>query len=116
MENIKQSHYDLIGVRPDATQDAIENACLSLGELYRPDRNPGDVYCAVKFSAVEKAYLVLSNPVTREAHDRLLVLGAESPGWVAEHSQTRPPKLVELAAEVVKRPLRTLWYTFSGQL
>ena len=82
MENIRQSHYDLIRVRPDASQDEIEKACLSLGELYRPDRNPGDAYCAAKFSALETAYLVLCNPVTREAHDRHLGLTAQSRGRV----------------------------------
>jgi curved DNA-binding protein CbpA len=72
MENITQSLYDVIGVRFDATHDEILNACLSLGELFRPDHNPGDEYCAARFAAIERAYLVLCNPETREAHDRHL--------------------------------------------
>lgn len=114
MENIRQSHYDLIGVRADASQDEIENACLSLGELYRPDRNPGDAYCAARFSAIEKAYLVLSNPATREAHDRDLGHAAESFVRVHELGQHRQPKFVDLAAGVVRRPIRALWQTVAG--
>jgi len=116
MGNIRQSYYDLIGVQPDASQDEIEKACLSLGELHRPDRNPGDAYCAAKFSAIEKAYSVLSNPVTREAHDRHLALSGENTTMVIERNQFRPPKLVELAAGVVKRPMRALWGTVSSRL
>jgi curved DNA-binding protein CbpA len=43
-----------------------------MGELFRPDHNPGDAYCAARFAAIERAYLVLCNPGTREAHDRHL--------------------------------------------
>jgi curved DNA-binding protein CbpA len=110
MENIRQSYYDLIGVRPDASQDEIEKACLSLGELYRPDRNSGDAYCAERFAAVERAYLALSNPVTREAHDRRFGLVAESPTMVTAGSQCHPAQRAGLAAGVIKRSMRALWY------
>ena len=69
MENVKESLYTLLGLRPDATQDEIHEACFRLGELYRPDRNPGDPYSAKKFAAVEAAYAVLSDPVRRAAYD-----------------------------------------------
>jgi len=87
MKNINQSLYEVIGVRSDATHDEIQDACFSLGELFRPDHNPGDAYCAARFAAIERAYLVLCNPEAREAHDRYLTLIGALPATEAAQDQ-----------------------------
>lgn len=85
MEKFGKSHYEVIGVRTTATHDEIRDACFRLGELYRPDKNPGDAYCAARFADIEEAYLVLCNPEAREAYDRRLAHAAEhsihGPKW-----------------------------------
>jgi len=102
LENIKQSLYDVIGVPAYATQDEIMLACFSLGELYRPDKNPGSEYCAAKFSAIESAYLVLCNPVTREAHDRHLAHTEAHPKTGTRQNQMHQPRVTRRIAGVVK--------------
>ncbi|MBE0627585.1 MAG: J domain-containing protein [Burkholderiales bacterium] len=108
MNIISQSLYDVIGVRSDATHDEIENACFSMGELFRPDHNPGDAYCAARFSAIERAYLVLCNPETREAHDRHVGLGAELPAEGAERNQFHQPRPGQGGAGLVRQLIQSL--------
>jgi curved DNA-binding protein CbpA len=108
MENIRESLYDLIGVQRDASQDEIEKACLSLGDLHRPDRNPGNAYYAAKFAAIERAYLILSNPVTREAHDRHLPPAVERQTTVTDRRQSRSPGMRNFAAGIVTRVTRSI--------
>jgi curved DNA-binding protein CbpA len=60
--------YETIGVRPDATTEQIEAACLRLGEQYRDRQNLTDA--AEKFAEVERAYEMLADPVCRAAYDR----------------------------------------------
>ncbi|MBK5102703.1 MAG: DnaJ domain-containing protein [Burkholderiales bacterium] len=103
MENINQSLYDVIGVRSDATHDEIQNACFAMGELFRPDHNPGDAYCAARFAAIERAYLVLCNPETREAHDSYLALTGALPATGAAQDQTHRSRARPGAAGLVSQ-------------
>jgi curved DNA-binding protein CbpA len=103
MENIRQSLYEVIGVPHYATEDEIKNACFSLGELYRPDKNPNSEYCAARFSAIERAYLVLCNPETRKVHDRHLAHTGTLPTSETERHQVQQPSQTLSAVRVVKR-------------
>jgi uncharacterized membrane protein (DUF485 family) len=84
MGNTRESLYDLIGVRPDASKEEITDACLRLGDLYRPDQNPSGDNAASKFAAIEVAYAVLSDPAKRAAYDHELASPPLTP--------TTPPK------------------------
>jgi curved DNA-binding protein CbpA len=114
MENIRESLYDLIGLQTDASPAEIERACLSLGDFYRPDRNPGDAHSAAKFAAIERAYVVLCNPVTRKAHDRYLALTVESATLSSQSDQSKSSKLVKFVASAIASPARVLKSTVSG--
>jgi curved DNA-binding protein CbpA len=107
LENIKQSLYEVIGVRPDATQDEIKSACFNLGEIYRPDKYPDNAYCAARFSAIENAYLVLCNPVTREEHDRYLAKTGPLPTTASKRDRIHPPKLTQRVAGLVRHLIQT---------
>jgi len=59
--------YDLLGVRPAATEAEIKKGYYKMAREYHPDRNPaaGD-----KFKEISFAYEVLSNPEARQVYDR----------------------------------------------
>lgn len=60
------THYDLLGVRPDATAIELREAWRRLARQSHPDVG-GD---AQTFKAAATAYEVLSDPVLRAAYDR----------------------------------------------
>jgi len=62
--------YDLLGVDPDATQEAVERAFRRGVREYHPDRND-DPRAPAQFIALKKAYDTLGDPKEREAYDRL---------------------------------------------
>ncbi|PAV65500.1 hypothetical protein WR25_04132 [Diploscapter pachys] len=59
--------YDLLNVRPDASDDDIKKSYRSLAKQYHPDKNPdhGD-----KFKEISFAYEILSNPEKKSLYDR----------------------------------------------
>lgn len=61
--------YEILGVATTATQDQIRRAYIELASKYHPDRNPDDEEAARKFTQVNEAYRVLSNPDSRYAYD-----------------------------------------------
>jgi curved DNA-binding protein CbpA len=69
MNNYSRTHYELIGLPPDASQEDIEAKCLRLGERYRPDKNPDDVVATREFARVEEAYATLRDREKRAAYD-----------------------------------------------
>ena len=65
------SHYDLLGVDVQATQEEIKRAYRKLALKWHPDRNVSDKDLATeKFKKIGEAYGVLSDPVKRRAYDR----------------------------------------------
>lgn len=67
----KQTHYDVLGVKRDATQDDIKKAFRKLAAKYHPDAG-GD---EAKFKEVSEAYTTLSDPEKRREYDQLLMFG-----------------------------------------
>ncbi len=62
------THYDVLGVPPDSTDDEIDDAFRDLAKVVHPDHG-GD---AVMFQVLFEAYEVLRDPATRAAYDRSL--------------------------------------------
>ncbi|KAJ3133843.1 hypothetical protein HDU90_005451 [Geranomyces variabilis] len=62
-------YYAVLGVKQDATEDAIRQAYIKQSLQYHPDRNPA-VDATKKFQEVAQAYFVLSDTDRRKAYDR----------------------------------------------
>jgi curved DNA-binding protein len=63
-------HYQLLGLDPLASLDEIKAAWRRLAKKHHPDRNQGDEFAHSRFSALNEAYQVLSDPTRRSAYDR----------------------------------------------
>jgi DnaJ-class molecular chaperone len=73
--------YQILGVKKDASQDAIQKAYRRLAKKLHPDLNPGNKQAEEKFKEVSAAYDLLSDADTRARFDRGEIdeLGAERP-------------------------------------
>ncbi|VDK67745.1 unnamed protein product, partial [Cylicostephanus goldi] len=58
--------YDLLKVKPDASEDEIKKSYRRLAKEFHPDKNPdhGDQFKEISF-----AYEILSNPERRRLYD-----------------------------------------------
>jgi curved DNA-binding protein CbpA len=61
--------YELLGVSPEASPEAIHSAYRRLARRYHPDVNAG-VGAGARFKEVSRAYEVLSDPEQRASYDR----------------------------------------------
>ena len=62
--------YEVLGVSPDASQEAIVQTYRRLARVSHPDVRPDDPQAAARFQALTSAYEVLSDPIRREGYDR----------------------------------------------
>jgi curved DNA-binding protein CbpA len=88
------SHYDVLGVRPDAGPAELRRAYLALARRHHPDRHAGDpaetARAEARMQQVNAAWAVLGDPETRARYDRQRVVerraafrpGAVSPDFV----------------------------------
>uniref|UniRef100_A0A182QQW9 J domain-containing protein n=1 Tax=Anopheles farauti TaxID=69004 RepID=A0A182QQW9_9DIPT len=65
-----RSHYDSLGVTPNATQNDIKQAYYKLSKLYHPDKNKGSDVAAEKFRDITAAYEILGNYRLRKLYDK----------------------------------------------
>lgn len=64
-----RSHYDILGVRPTASPEDIRSAYRRLARLHHPDVTGRDA-SAADMAAINNAWSVLSDPVSRFNYDR----------------------------------------------
>lgn len=74
------THYQLLGVPPDATASVIQNVFFGLAKKWHPDRLRPEVadlkaQATRVFSRISEASQVLSDAATRKAYDQSLVAG-----------------------------------------
>ncbi len=70
-----REYYDVLGVKPDATQDEIKKAFRAKAKECHPDHHPGDKEKEAAFKRLSTAYSVLGDPELRRRYD----LTGESP-------------------------------------
>jgi curved DNA-binding protein len=66
-----KDYYTVLGVAPDADDQAIKQAYRKLARQYHPDVNPGDKQAEDRFKAINEAFQALSDPEQRKKYDEL---------------------------------------------
>jgi DnaJ-class molecular chaperone len=78
-----QTPYEVLGVKPDASDDEIRKVYRKLAKQFHPDLNPGKPEAEARFKAISAAYDLLSDPEKRARYDR---------GEIDETGAERPPR------------------------
>ena len=73
MSDGERSHYDVLGVVPNASQDDIKRAYRRLAKAYHPDVNR-DPDADARFKEINEANQILSAPDRRAQYDRLVLM------------------------------------------
>src|SRR6516165_921674 len=79
--------YEVLGVKPDASEEHIRGSYRKLAKKYHPDLNPGNKQAEARFKEITAAYDLLSDKEKRARFDRgeIDASGAERP----EHAYSR---------------------------
>ena len=91
---MSRSLYDVIGVRPMATQEEIRSAYIELAEEHSD--SPGTKFGELLFEKVERAYEVLGDPEKRREYDELRNFEASH----QMHQPADPPPVSETNASL----------------
>jgi curved DNA-binding protein CbpA len=67
------NHYDVLGIKSNATAKEVKSAFYRLSKKHHPDVNPNDINAAKKFSVISNAYDTLGDPVKRRDYDTELL-------------------------------------------
>ena len=68
------NHYQILGLKTDATEKDIKSAYFKLAKKYHPDLNSGPD-ARDKFEKVSKAYEMLSDSAKKEMYDQQMGFG-----------------------------------------
>jgi hypothetical protein len=76
-EEATSTHYEVLGVAPDASHDEVKRAYTDLALRYHPDRNTftddeSRELAEYRMREINDAWAVLRNPATRAAYDAAL--------------------------------------------
>ena len=67
-----KNYYQILGIKPTATDAEIKSSYRILAKKYHPDVNPDDATAASKFADINEANAVLSDPKSRAEYDAKL--------------------------------------------
>src|SRR5690349_20787329 len=65
--------YELLGVSPDACDEALKRAYRSRAKMYHPDLHPNDPDAARRFRQIAAAISILCDAKRRAAYDQRLL-------------------------------------------
>lgn len=100
-----KSHYEVLGINKTASVDEVAQACLRLGEEFRPDKNTSPEAMA-RFAEIERAYQVLVDPAQRAAYDRSLdEVGMEAASGMGEPASVTMKVVYSLALLLFASPV-----------
>ncbi len=66
---VTKSLYESIGLSPDASQEEIDDLCISLAKKYSSQESSGVVLAKERLAEVETAYEILGDPSRRRQYD-----------------------------------------------
>ena len=65
----KRDYYEVLGVSKSASADEIKKAYRKMAKKYHPDVNPDNKEAQAKFTEVNEAYEILSDPEKKSKYD-----------------------------------------------
>lgn len=77
--------YSALDLSSSASQSEIRRSYRRLSVRYHPDKNPGCVPCAERFTAINQAYETLSDPTRRKTYDT--TKGQVADAILSDHSK-----------------------------
>lgn len=81
-----ETHYDILGIAPDASPSEIKAAYKSAARQCHPDVAGKDEKAKARFEAVTKAYKVLSDPEKRRWYDQQVTMPQSVDGLLVRHA------------------------------
>ncbi|XP_050705038.1 chaperone protein DnaJ-like [Eriocheir sinensis] len=84
-----KTHYELLGVKPEATLQEVKKAYHRLALKIHPDKNPNDAKAKTKFQQLQQVMETLSDPDSRARYDariRSTASQAKAPGRKPSYS------------------------------
>jgi hypothetical protein len=108
------SHYDVLEVSPNASQEVVRAAYKSLMQRFHPDKNQGDEALAARAAQIVEAYSVLSDASRRAKYDLQLELAARQ-GVRAEQDGRTALGAVSTPARQRARPAAGGGQAFFGR-
>ncbi|MGE7090743.1 J domain-containing protein [Lysinibacillus sp. NPDC048646] len=81
-----KSHYEILGVSRQATQDQIKLAYRKLSKKHHPDVSGGNKESEKIFLEVQEAYKVLKDTASREAYDARLDKAGQGTSYTNENT------------------------------
>jgi hypothetical protein len=86
-----ENYYEVLGLRPGASDEDVKQAFRELAKVLHPDRNPGDPEAERRFKLVNTAYEALKDSARRRAYDEWLA-------FARKHERSRLAQWGRLAA------------------
>ncbi|KAL7343436.1 hypothetical protein BJY59DRAFT_367649 [Rhodotorula toruloides] len=88
------SYYSLLGINPSASTEDVRSAYLALARVNHPDRAPSEQReeATKRFQELARAYVVLSDPASREVYDRTLLAPASPEAQAGALVPFEPPQ------------------------
>ncbi|VBB87307.1 Putative protein of unknown function [Podospora comata] len=70
--NKRLQHYNMLGVRPDATFADVKKAYHRMARLRHPDKHGNSAAATADFQELQQAYEILSDPKARHTYDQTI--------------------------------------------